>query len=64
MRLGLVDTLIPEPLGGAHRDRDVTVAMVGTAIAEALGALASLDAATLKARRREKFLQMGREAIG
>ncbi len=63
MRLRLVDAIIPEPLGGAHRDRDTTVAAVGSAVAEALAPLAPLDGPTLKARRREKFLAMGREGI-
>ncbi len=62
MRFRLVDAIIPEPLGGAHRDREATIAAVGRAIAEALAPLMPLDGATLKARRREKFLAMGRDA--
>ena len=63
MRLRLVDAVIPEPLGGAHRDREATIASVGAAIAEAMAPLAALDHATLRARRREKFLAMGREPV-
>ena len=60
-RLGLIDAIVPEPLGGAHRDATATMAAVGEAIAAALQPLLSLDPAVLKARRRDKFLDMGRE---
>jgi acetyl-CoA carboxylase carboxyl transferase subunit alpha len=63
MRLKLIDVIVPEPLGGAHRDMAATVATVGEAVAAALDKLIGLDAATLRARRAEKFLEMGREAI-
>ncbi len=62
-RLELIDTIVPEPLGGAHRDCDATIAAVGDAIAAALTPLLALDAAALKAARREKFLDMGRDAL-
>jgi acetyl-CoA carboxylase carboxyl transferase subunit alpha len=62
-RLKLVDRVIAEPLGGAHRAADATVAAVGDAIAEALAPLLALDAATLRGRRRAKFLEMGREGL-
>ncbi|HYZ64350.1 MAG TPA: acetyl-CoA carboxylase carboxyltransferase subunit alpha [Acetobacteraceae bacterium] len=60
--LGIVDHVIPEPLGGAHRSPPETVASVGEAIAAALEPLLPLDAAALRTRRHEKFLAMGREA--
>ncbi len=63
-RLGLIDAIIPEPLGGAHRDAAAAVAGVGDALSTALGALLPLDGAELRARRAEKFLAMGREALG
>ncbi len=63
-RLRLVDEVVPEPLGGAHRDPDATIQAVGEAVARALDGLLLIDGATLKARRREKFLEMGREAFG
>ena len=62
-RYQLVDTVIPEPLGGANRDPAAAVQAVGTAISEALAPLVGLNGPTLKARRREKFLDMGREAL-
>lgn len=62
-RLKLIDTVVTEPLGGAHRDAAQTVTMVGDAIAAALAPLLALDGAALKAARRDKFLAMGREAL-
>ena len=62
-RLKLIDQVIPEPLGGAQRDPTATIRAVGDAVAAALAPLDGLDGATLKARRRQKFLEMGREAL-
>jgi acetyl-CoA carboxylase carboxyl transferase subunit alpha len=62
-RLRLVDDIVLEPLGGAHRDPAATIQAVGDALGAALKDLQLLDGATLKARRREKFLEMGREPI-
>lgn len=64
LRLKLIDAVIAEPLGGAQRDKGATLHAVGTAVKEALQSLQGLDAATLRTRRREKFLAMGRETIG
>ncbi len=60
---GVIDRVIPEPLGGAHRDPGATIAAAGDAIAEAFDSLAGLDGETLRARRREKFLDIGRKGI-
>ncbi|MBN8907040.1 MAG: acetyl-CoA carboxylase carboxyl transferase subunit alpha, partial [Rhodospirillales bacterium] len=57
----LIDTIVPEPLGGAQCDAEAAVATVGEAIDLALSPLLGLDGATLRARRREKFLEMGRD---
>jgi acetyl-CoA carboxylase carboxyl transferase subunit alpha len=62
-RLRLVDEVVPEPAGGAHRDGATTIQAVGNAMNEALKALVPLDGATLKARRRERFLGMGHETF-
>jgi acetyl-CoA carboxylase carboxyl transferase subunit alpha len=51
-------------LGGAHRDPAVTLAAVSDAVGLALESLAGQDGPTLIARRREKFLAMGREITG
>ena len=61
--LRLIDEVIAEPLGGAHRDPAAAVAAVGTAIGEALATLTALEPAALRAQRREKFLAMGREGL-
>ncbi|MDT8333872.1 acetyl-CoA carboxylase carboxyltransferase subunit alpha [Roseomonas gilardii] len=63
LRLNLVDAVVPEPLGGAHRDPTKAVADVGQKVWEALQPLLPVDGATLKSRRREKFLEMGRHGI-
>jgi acetyl-CoA carboxylase carboxyl transferase subunit alpha len=64
LRLKLIDQIVPEPLGGAQRDKPTTLYSVDLAIQEALASLKGLDATTLRNRRREKFLAMGRETIG
>lgn len=61
--LRLIDTVVTEPLGGAHRDPAQAMASVGIAISEALTPLLKLDPVTLRAQRREKFLAMGREGL-
>jgi acetyl-CoA carboxylase carboxyl transferase subunit alpha len=62
-RLKLIDTVVPEPLGGAHRDPEAAIAAVGEAVQAALTPLLAVDATVLRARRWEKFLEMGRETI-
>ena len=62
-RLALIDVVVPEPLGGAHRAPEEAMASVRTALARALAPLVGLDGATLRSRRRDKFLAMGREAL-
>jgi acetyl-CoA carboxylase carboxyl transferase subunit alpha len=62
-RLKLVDTVVAEPLGGAQRNPAAAIEAVGDAVAEALAPLSALDGATLRARRREKFLEMGRDGL-
>ena len=62
-RLKLIDAVVPEPLGGAHRDPEAAIAAVGDAVQAALTPLLALDMAALQARRRDKYLEMGRETI-
>jgi acetyl-CoA carboxylase carboxyl transferase subunit alpha len=57
--LGVVDGLIPEPAGGAHRDHVVTAKAVSLQLTQAIDQLESLDTDTLKNKRMEKFLAMG-----
>lgn len=63
LRLRLIDSIVPEPLGGAHRDPAAAIAATGDAIAAALVPLSGLAPEALLAHRREKFLAMGREAL-
>jgi acetyl-CoA carboxylase carboxyl transferase subunit alpha len=58
--LGVIDTIVPEPLGGAHRDPAAAIASLGDAIDESLAGLGNQDAAQLRRGRREKFLAIGR----
>ncbi|MDO9499665.1 acetyl-CoA carboxylase carboxyltransferase subunit alpha [Falsiroseomonas sp.] len=62
-KLALVDAVVPEPLGGAHRDAPAMLAAVSRQIWDSLEPLLALDGATLRARRREKFLEMGRAGV-
>lgn len=61
-KYGLIDVIVPEPLGGAHRDPEAAVAGLGKAVSAALGPLMGETGSRLVARRREKFLAMGRAA--
>ncbi|WP_260598903.1 acetyl-CoA carboxylase carboxyltransferase subunit alpha [Sphingomonas endolithica] len=58
--LGVIDTIVPEPLGGAHRDPAAAIATLGSAIGDALAELSGMVPAELRRSRREKFLTMGR----
>ncbi|WP_372886698.1 acetyl-CoA carboxylase carboxyltransferase subunit alpha [Shimia sp.] len=62
-QLGVTDRIIPEPVGGAHRNRDETIRAVGRAIGEMLKGLQGKDAAQLIRSRREKFLAMGQNGL-
>ena len=64
LRLKLIDQIVPEPLGGAQRDKSSTLQSVSAAVQEALASLSGMDGASLRAKRREKFLAMGHEAVG
>ena len=58
--LGVIDTIVAEPLGGAHRDPAAAIASLGAALSDALGELDGLSAEQLRRERRAKFLNMGR----
>src|SRR6059036_580393 len=60
MRFGVIDEIVPEPVGGAHRDPAAAIAATGTAIGSALSDLAGMDRDTVRRHRREKFLNIGR----
>jgi len=62
-RLGVVDRIVPEPLGGAQRAPKEAVDQLGEALDEALRPLLALDGVTLRLQRREKFLAMGSRGL-
>ena len=60
IRFGVIDEIIPEPAGGAHRDPPAAIAATGEALAKALSELKGLDRDTVRRQRRDKFLNIGR----
>jgi acetyl-CoA carboxylase carboxyl transferase subunit alpha len=59
-RFGIIDGIVVEPVGGAHRDPAATMAATGDAVAAAFAALKALDRDALRRQRRDKFLAIGR----
>jgi len=55
----VIDRIVPEPLGGAHRQPKEAIEQLGLAMDAALQPLLAFDGAKLRALRREKFLAMG-----
>jgi acetyl-CoA carboxylase carboxyl transferase subunit alpha len=63
-QLGVIDQIVSEPMGGAHRSPADTMTAVADRVQAALDDLRPLDPAELKARRRQKFLDMGAHGLG
>jgi acetyl-CoA carboxylase carboxyl transferase subunit alpha len=63
LKLKIIDAVVKEPLGGAHRDPQRAVGQAGKAIEKALGDLEGLSPAELKRQRRERFYAIGREGL-
>lgn len=63
VRFGVIDAIVPEPAGGAHRDPAAAIAATGAAIADALASLAGLDRDAIRRHRRQKFLGIGRNLV-
>ena len=61
--LKVIDGIVPEPLGGAHRAPEETIQAVGDTIERALGDMAGLSPQELRRQRREKYLAMGRNLV-
>jgi acetyl-CoA carboxylase carboxyl transferase subunit alpha len=59
-RFGVIDEIVREPVGGAHRDPQAAIEQAGEAIASALAPLRDLDRGTVRKMRRDKFLAIGR----
>lgn len=64
LKLSIVDALIKEPVGGAHRNKQKIIKDVGKAINRELDALVMLSPEELKRQRRERFYAIGREGLG
>jgi acetyl-CoA carboxylase carboxyl transferase subunit alpha len=58
--LGIIDTIVPEPVGGAHRDRGRMIKATGDAIAKALAEFDGDEPDVIRRKRQDKFLAMGR----
>jgi acetyl-CoA carboxylase carboxyl transferase subunit alpha len=63
MEFGVIDSIIPEPLGAAHRNAPVAIRTVGDAVEEKIRELDSLDGSVLRSHRRERFLTLGNDAL-
>src|SRR5262249_32488329 len=61
--LGVVDRIVPEPLGGAQRAPKEAIERLGEALDEVLRPLLAIDGGTLRMQRREKFLAMGSRGL-
>ena len=61
IRFGIIDSIIPEPPGGAHRDPEATITATGDAIEKALQAFQRMSPDEIRLARSEKFLAMGRK---
>jgi len=62
-KLGVIDRIIAEPLGGAQRDRAKTIASVGVEIGKMLADLKGKKRADILAARRKKFIDMGSKGL-
>jgi acetyl-CoA carboxylase carboxyl transferase subunit alpha len=60
LKLGVVDGIIPEPIGGAHRDGVEVVRATGDTIVKALADYDEMSSSEIRQERREKFLSIGR----
>ncbi len=64
LKLGIIDKIVREPLGGAHARPSDSISALGDAIEESLASLRGVEGGALRSRRREKFLEMGRKGLG
>lgn len=62
-RFRIVDAIVPEPMGGAHRDPKEAIQKVGDAVEQALASLGDLSAEALRNQRKERFYAIGREGL-
>lgn len=60
-QLGVIDGIIDEPVGGAHRAREIVIDAAGTAIESALTQMSGFSPDEIRKQRREKFISIGRQ---
>jgi acetyl-CoA carboxylase carboxyl transferase subunit alpha len=58
--LGVIDAVVPEPIGGAHRDPALMFKRTADAVSKALGEFSEMSADAIRRQRQEKFLEIGR----
>ena len=63
LKLGVIDEIVPEPLGGAQRGKREAIEAVGDALERSLFELRKLDGGSLRQGRREKFLEIGQKSL-
>ncbi len=63
LKLGVIDEIVAEPLGGAHRGPTETMAALGDALERSIAQFGNEDGDTLRRLRREKFLEMGKQGL-
>ncbi len=62
LRFGIIDAIVPEPAGGAHRDPHLAITATGDALAKALESLGNLSREEIRAARAEKFMSIGKKS--
>ena len=60
VRFGVIDKVIAEPVGGAHREPEVAISATGDALADSLASMDNLPPEEIRRQRREKYLAIGR----
>jgi len=61
LKFGIIDAIVPEPTGGAHRDPQAAIAAAGDMVAAALDSFHNMSRDEVRAARAEKFLSIGRK---
>jgi acetyl-CoA carboxylase carboxyl transferase subunit alpha len=64
LQLGIIDQIVPEPMGGAHRDKPASIDALGDGLEKMLTRLLNGSNLDLRQERREKFLEMGKKGLG
>ena len=64
LKLEVIDGIVEEPLGGAHRGRKTTIGSLGDQLEKGLKDLLGIEGASLRQQRRDKFLAMGKKGLG